>query len=497
MKILKDSIEKYIAKDALLTLYHISKILNSITDQKRLLEKIMDLAIKTTGAERGFLMLKGRKDLEIKVARKMDKKTIKKPTMISRTIIDKVLTSGKPILTSNAVHDPRFAQSESVIMFKILSILSVPLTSKNTSLGLIYVDARTQKNVFDKSSLAYLTAFANLAGIAIENARLREDLSSENIRLKMQVRLSGGYEEIIGNSSEMKKVMRLVHKVINNDVPVLLQGESGTGKELIARTIHILGPRRGKKFIAQYCGALPETLMESELFGYKKGAFTGADTDKIGLLEESDNGTFFLDEIGEVPLSTQTKLLRFLEEGAIRRLGDTKERKLNVRIISATNKNLDAEVSKGNFRDDLYYRLKVVKIIIPPLRKRRKDVPLLVNYFLKQFAPSRNIEITREAMKRLTDYTWPGNIRELQNAISYAVVMSNSRKIGVDDLPPEVISKTPFPHIKYGMSIAEMEKALIKLTIERHAENRKETARVLGISLRTLHNKIRDYNIKV
>ncbi len=492
----KDTIEKLIKKEALLSLYHVSKILNAITNLDSLLEKIMDLAIKTTNAERGFLMLREGNDLEIKVARNIDKKNIKKPSMLSSTIIDKVLLSKKPILTSNALHDPRFSKSDSVIMFKILSILAVPLVSRDRPLGLLYVDARTQKNIFDKSSLAYLSAFANLAGIAIENARLRNNLSSENVRLKVQVRLSGGYEDIIGNSTEMKKVMQLVKKVFDKEIPVLLQGESGTGKELIARTIHGLGPRSKYKFVAQYCGALPETLLESELFGYKKGAFTGAETDKMGLLEDANNGTFFLDEIGEVPLSTQTKLLRFLEEGTIRRLGDNKEKKLNVRIISASNKNLDAEVIKGNFRDDLFYRLKVVKIIIPPLRKRRQDIPLLVNYFLKKIEPSRDITVTREAMKRLVDYSWPGNIRELQNAISHAMVMSNSNRMGVDGLPPEIISKTPFPHIKYGMSISAMEKALIKITVEHLAGNRKEAARILGISLRTLHNKIKEYGVK-
>jgi transcriptional regulator with GAF, ATPase, and Fis domain len=492
----KDLVENRIDKDALLSLYHVSKALNEITDLDTLLDRIMDLAIKTTNAERGFIMLKEGNELEIKVARNIDEKTIKKPAMLSRTIIDQVLSSGEAVLTSNALQDPRFEHSESVIMFKILSILGVPLTSREKSIGLLYVDARTQKNVFNESSMAYLTAFANLSGIAIENARLRQDLSSENVRLKMQVRLSGGYEDIIGNSAEMKKVMNLVHKVVDNNVPVLLQGESGTGKELIARTIHKLGSRHTHKFIAQYCGALPETLLESELFGYKKGAFTGAHADKPGLLEAAHKGTFFLDEIGEVPLSTQTKLLRFLEEGIIRRLGDTKERKINVRIISATNKNLDAEVSKGNFRDDLFYRLKVVKITLPPLRKRRKDIPLMVSYFLKQFEPEKEIKVTRDAMKKLTEYGWPGNIRELQNAISYAVVMSSGSRIGIDDLPPEILSKTPFPHIKYGMSISEMEQALIKMTLERHAGNRKETARILGISLRTLHNKIKEYHIK-
>ncbi len=493
----KNNLEKHIHKKEFLTLYNVSKILNSISDLNTLLQKIMDLAIETTGAGRGFLMLTQDKKLDISVARKMDKKSLKKPSMLSRTIIDKVLTKKKPILTSNAVSDPRFSKSESVIMFKILSILAVPLMNKKNCIGLLYVDARTQKNVFSKSSLAYLTAFANLAGIAIENARLRESLSTENIRLKMHLKLSAGFEEIIGSSSEIKKVVHLIHKVTDNDVPVLIQGESGTGKELIARTIHKFGPRKNSKFLAQYCGALPETLLESELFGYKKGAFTGAHSDKKGLFEEADGGTFFLDEIGEVPLPTQTKLLRFLEEGTIRRLGENVENKLNVRIISATNKKLEAEVSKGNFRDDLYYRLKVVQISIPPLRKRRKDIPLLINHFLKEYAPDRNIKLAPNAMKKLCTYYWPGNIRELQNAISFAVVMSGGDKIIVDDLPPEISSKTQFPQINYGMSIAEMEKVLIKLTIEKLTGNRKEAANILGISRRTLQNKIKEYKIKL
>ncbi len=481
-----------LTKEELLQLYRVARKINSIEDLKQLLSEVMDIAIETVGAERGFLVLLEGDEISVRVARGMDKEDVENPEEISYTILKEVVKTKKPVLTANAKSDPRFSGAQSVLLYNILSIVAVPLIKKGRLVGVIYLDSRTQKRTFTEHDLLFLSSFADLAAIAIENAEAREKLELENIRLRGVLGEKFGRASIVGKSKALMEVMEMVERVKLTDVPVLLEGESGVGKELIARYIHFTGPRRKGPFVPIYCGAFPETLLESELFGYKKGAFTGAVEDKKGLFEEADGGTFFLDEVSEIPAGVQVKLLRVLEEGKFRRLGETKERQVDVRIISATNRILEHEVTEGRFRQDLYYRLKVVKIRIPPLRERREDIPLLVEHFLELFTGGEK-KITPRALEALMEYDWPGNVRELENTISYAVVMCRDDKIDVKHLPPEISGEVI--HTEKPRTLREIEREAIIQALASTGGNKKKAAELLGISTKTLYNKIKEYGL--
>jgi Nif-specific regulatory protein len=482
----------------ILALYDISQIINSISDFEELLSKVMDLVISTTKAERGFLMLRDspKAEMSVKVARNLEQRDIENPSEISQTSLNRVIETGEALLTSDAKTDPRFNGAESVVLYNIRSVLCTPLKQQNEIVGLIYIDSLTTSNVFTEEDKAFLAAFANMAAISIENARLQAKLRQENLILKKEIRHQYQFENIVGQSAKFMAALSLVERVLDSSVSVLIQGESGTGKELIARAIHYNGPRREAMFLAQYCGALPETLLESELFGYKKGAFTGATTNKIGLFEEADGGTFFLDEIGDISPTIQAKLLRVLQDGEMRRVGESKSIKVDVRIISATNKNLKQEVAEGHFREDLYYRLNVVTIDLPPLRERRDDIPLLVHHFLEHSpqAAAKNIrDLTRESLDLLVNYHWPGNIRELENVISYAIVMTKDTVISVEDLPASVLGqKADTDTVMPGKTMHQMELEYILATLKLCEWDRKRTASQLGISLRTLQYKLKE-----
>uniref|UniRef100_A0A7C3J581 Sigma-54-dependent Fis family transcriptional regulator n=1 Tax=candidate division WOR-3 bacterium TaxID=2052148 RepID=A0A7C3J581_UNCW3 len=482
------------------SLYEASEVINSIRDYNELLEKIMDITLNVLEAERGFLMILEDKkgEMKVEVARNLHKENIINSKEISMTSVYKALQDGEIVLTSDAKTDPRFSQSQSIALYNLRSILVVPLKRLNRVIGVIYLDTQTSKKIFSDEEIEFMNAFANLAVLSIENAKLTNSLAMENLSLKKEISSLYNFEDIIGTSKKMRDVLRLLEKVINSDVPVLLEGESGTGKGLIARAIHFNSPRKDKKFITQYCGALPETLLESELFGYVKGAFTGALTDKMGLFEAADGGTFFLDEVGDLSISTQTKLLRVLQEHKIRRLGDTEDRNVDVRIISATNKILEDEVKKGTFREDLFYRLKVVKIVIPPLRERKEDIPILVKYLIHKLNnKNKNIEgVSNEAMAALLKYDWPGNIRELENVIQHAIVMAQNDIITIDDIPEEILNKRIIKREFYSKKLKDVEREHILNVLAENDYSRKKTADVLGISLRTLHYKLKEYNIE-
>jgi Nif-specific regulatory protein len=490
---------KQVDQEGMLALYDISQIINSIQEPEELFDRVMDLVISTTNAERGLLMLKEPTagELSVKVARNFQRKPIENPDEISQTILNQVLENGEAVLTSDAKTDPRFSGSESVMLYNILSIICVPLKKQETVIGLIYVDSRTTKNVFTERDKVFLAAFANMAAISIENARLQARLRQENLILKEEISRQYRFENIVGQSPKFLTALGIVERVLDSSVPVLIQGESGTGKELVAKAIHYNGPRKENKFVAQYCGALPETLLESELFGYKKGAFTGASANKMGLFEVADGGTFFLDEIGDISPSIQAKLLRVLQDGEMRRVGDTQSMKVDVRVISATNRDLWQEVKAGRFREDLFYRLNVVTINLPSLRERQSDIPLLCRHFLltSQAAQAKNIDqIETKAMELLMEYGWPGNIRELENAVSYAVVMAKSQTVRVSDLPEQIRNyKASAQPMVPGQSMRDMEKNFILATLKSFQGNRRKTAEQLGISLRTLQYKLKEF----
>jgi DNA-binding NtrC family response regulator len=339
--------------------------------------------------------------------------------------------------------------------------------------------------------------------LVIQKAMERKELLTEVEHLQNELKEKYSFENIVGKSNKMLDVLSMVTKVSQTDSTVLIEGESGTGKELIAKAIHLHSRRKNRAFITINCGALPENLQESELFGHVRGAFTGAIRDKNGLFQEANGGTLFLDEIGETALSTQVKVLRFLQDGEIRRVGDNESIFVNVRLLAATNKNLKKSIEESTFREDLYYRLNVIPIHLPSLRQRRDDIPLLVNHFLKKYvekAKKKVASVSPEAMKILTGYDWPGNVRELENIVERAVILTNKNVIMPDDLPPSIResqSKTPVTEeILEGKTLEELEKHYILKTLEKHNWNQKKVSEVLNVSTTTLWRKLKTYGIE-
>lgn len=340
--------------------------------------------------------------------------------------------------------------------------------------------------------------------ILVAKALERKKLLSEVEHLHEELKEKYRFENIVGTSDEMNQVLTMVSKVAKTDSTVLIAGESGTGKELIARAIHLNSRRKNRAFVTINCGALPENLQESELFGHVRGAFTGAIKDKWGLFQEANGGTLFLDEVGETALSTQVKLLRFLQDGEIRRVGDNEPIYVDVRLLAATNRNLEQAIEDGLFREDLYYRLNVIPIDMPPLRKRRDDIPLLVDHFLKKYTErtkKKVVSFSPEAMTILTGYNWPGNVRALENVIERAVILTNRNIIMPEDLPESIRSSQTktvgSQEITYGdHTLEELEKDYILKTLEQHSWNQKKASDILGISTTTLWRKLKSYGIE-
>lgn len=350
--------------------------------------------------------------------------------------------------------------------------------------------------------------------LTLRNARERERLRKENEALRRKVEKTFRPEEFLRASGPMQEVVRLVEKVRDYDTTVLVTGESGTGKELVARMLHYTGRRREKPFVAINCGAIPETLLESELFGHRKGAFTEAKSDRAGLIEEADGGTLFLDEIGELPPALQTKLLRFLQEGELRRLGDTEVRRVNVRVVAATSRELEEDIRSGRFREDLYYRLNVIRIHIPPLRERREEIPVLAAHFLERSCESlgkRGMRFAPEALEALSAHDWRGNVRELENLAARCVLLGEKEEIsreylfslwkagggGEGEGAPRFLLQVQVPLEKPDLKTAvkELEKQLIRLALERCGGSRPRAAELLGISHPALLYKAREYRI--
>ncbi|HEY8429064.1 MAG TPA: sigma-54 dependent transcriptional regulator [Sandaracinaceae bacterium] len=341
--------------------------------------------------------------------------------------------------------------------------------------------------------------------LALRKAEERESLRRENRALKEQVRASSTFGDMIGRSAAMREVFRTIEKAAAYATTVLIQGESGTGKELVARALHQKSPRAAKPFVAVNCGAIPEALLESELFGHRRGAFTDATSDKRGLFEEAHEGTLFLDEIGELPLGTQVKLLRVLQEGTLRRLGETRDREVDVRVVAATVRDLAEEVEEGRFREDLFYRLNVLQLRVPPLRERREDIPLLVDFFVERNNArfgTRIRGIDAKARKLLLAYHWPGNVRELENVIERAMVLAESDVLGEADLPdklrePDLAQAVlASGELSIKKTARYIEETLIRKALEKTGGNRTQAAKLLEISHRALLYKIKDYGIK-
>ena len=488
-----------VARD-LSALLKISTAINSIRSLAALERRLLELIFEVVPAERGAILL-AKDDLEEPTSVcALDKLAGPgQPVRVSRTVTRQVLREGVAVLSSYVLEDEALSSSESLIASRTSSLLCVPLTLFERVLGVIYLDTSDPALHFDEGHLQLMTAIAGIAALAIENARRFEWLEGENQRLQADLKLE---HNMIGESPRMREVYQFIAKVAPTDATVLICGESGTGKELAARAIHQNSPRATKPFVAINCAALTETLLESELFGHEKGAFTGAIAQKKGKLEVADGGTVFLDEVGELAPTLQTKLLRVLQEREFERVGGTRPIKVDIRLLAATNRNLEKAVSDGSFRQDLYYRLNVIRLTMPPLRERREDIPLLANYFAARYSTKckrRVAGISSEARAYLINYDWPGNVRELENAIERAVVLGSADLILPEDLP-EALLETEFTTnssiAKYNEAVNEAKKQIILRAIEQASGNYTEAANLLGIHPNNLHRLIRNMNLK-
>jgi Nif-specific regulatory protein len=495
------------------TLLDITRSINSTLNLNELLEMIVDSSIKLADTDRGFLMLADSADeLQFRIARDREQKSLEKEDFtISHSIVNDVTEKGEPLFISDLSESERFKNQESVLDLQLRTAVCVPLLLEDKVIGVIYTDSNRITTEFTASDLPIVAAFAAQAAIAVENAKLhgevilsRENLARENLELKERLSEKYEYDGIIGKSKQMQEIFSTIKKIAPLDTTVLIQGETGTGKELIARAIHFNSPRKTKKLVTINCGAMPQELLESELFGHKRGAFTGATSDKAGLFETANGGTIFLDEIGDMPQPLQVKLLRALQDGEIRRVGENLPRKVDARVIAATNRDLAENIRAGRFRQDLFYRLNVVPVTIPPLRNRSEDILPLTEHFLVKYTSKMNkgtMRITPPAVKLLLNHTWNGNVRELENTIERALALcGESKLLSAEHFPQLEPDSKAFEQLERHKSLKEklqsVERQIIIDTLEKTDWNVTKAAEILEVTRQHLHNKINQYKIR-
>jgi transcriptional regulator with GAF, ATPase, and Fis domain len=504
-----------------------------ITSELRLpilLEYILDTAIELLSADRGFVLLRGRDGaMTVRSARNISRTALDGANggQLSRSIAAAVAESGEPAVVVDALADGRFVGAQSVQALKLRSILVVPLRVREVVLGALYLDDRFRPGAFSPSDVELAQELADQAAIGIENARLHAEnrrrarrIEALNRRLERTVesqrtaleQMRGQldkslealetkyrYEEIVGRSAAMRDLLGLLDRVTDSEVPVVIQGESGTGKELVARAVHFNGARRGRPFVAVNCGAFTETLLESELFGHVRGAFTGADRARAGLFEAAHQGTLFLDEVTEMSTTMQSKLLRALQEGEVRPVGGNETRKVDVRVMTASNRDLAAAVKDGRFREDLYYRLTVITLKIPPLRERREDVPVLIEHFLKKHGAGRAPSVDKKALGRLMTYSWPGNVRQLENEMMRLLVLADDT-VREEHLSPEIAAGATDEDptgddLDLKTQVERVERRLLRRALRESKGNQTKAARALGLSRFGLQKKLRRYGM--
>jgi len=492
---------------------HVLQAARSVTgtlELNELLVRVVDAVIQIADADRGFLMLiRDEGKLHFEVARNKDEGTLPPDEFqISWGIAEEAAHRRETVWVPDAVGSSLFQDRKSVRELSLRTVVALPILSAGRVRGVLYIDSHSVTHEFTPDTITLLEGFAALSAVALENARLHETLKDsksrleiENQNLRRALKEDFRYGLLVGKSPKMLRVIELLEKVIPTPVSVLIHGETGTGKELIARAIHMNGPRRDKNFIAVNCGALPENLLESELFGYKKGAFTGAAEDRIGLFEAADGGTIFLDEVGEMPATLQVKLLRVLQDSQIRRVGDTISRKVDVRLLTATNRDLKGEVDAGRFRQDLYYRMNVVPIDLPPLRERGDDVLLLAQHFLDQLTKQQGKKLrglTADSRELLLRHPWPGNVRELENAMARAVALADEDKAlepALFGLGAPVTRRWDGEH-SLRETLDAVEADTIREALRQCDQNVSRAARALGVSRQHLHNRMNAHGIR-
>ncbi len=459
---------------------------------ERTFEALLAAVVAVSGAEKGFLIVLRDGERHLAASHNVGKETLDL-SRISDSIVDRVLRERKSLIVSDAMRDAEFASARSVMELKLSSVMCVPLAYRNELLGVLYLGNDNVRNLFAQGDLVLLEVFAAQAAVILHAAIRLDELVLANKNLRDHLK-NAGQGGIIGSSGPMKEVFKLLKRVGPADVSVLVTGETGTGKELVAKELHRLSPRANKPFISLNCGAIPEHLLESELFGYRKGAFTGAVTDKVGKFEAAEGGTIFLDEIGEMPMALQVKLLRVLQERSVERVGDVRGRPIDIRVVSATNKNLDEEIRNGNFREDLYYRLNEVSLRLPPLRERGDDVLLIAQSLLTRFAEqygARARGFSAGALNLLRSYRWPGNVRELENRIKKAVIMTDRQQITPEDLGVSVGSADALRTLAEAEEDFKM--GYIRKALDENGWNKAQTARVLDVDPRTIFRYIEKF----
>ena len=535
------------SRDDLKVFAKITRALTGETELQPLLRRIVDSAVSLVGGERGFLLLDDNpthrgtvsaETMTVRIARQFDRSDIPVPSSrLSMGIAERVASSGRPLLSVDAGRDDRFAGMASVEDLRLRSVLCLPIQIAGRTEGVLYVDNRLQHGAFQEGDLDLAELFAGQAAVAIRNARLLAELRERNQRLmhsstqierlndqlgrkirdrdsqlavaRAELERERGrydYTSIVGASDGMRRVFQQLDRIVESELPVLIHGESGTGKELIARAIHYNGPRKERPFVVENCAALPDTLLESELFGHTRGAFTGADRAKKGLIEQADGGTLFLDEIGDMSPEMQKKLLRVLQEGEVRPLGSNQTVQVDVRLISASHQDLDEMVRGGSFREDLYYRVNVLAMHLPALRERLEDVPLLAEELLARAAreAGRPVPVlSHEVQAALVDYDWPGNVRELENEMRRLMVLAEDSVL-LEHLSPSILERVAkqdpgaveaAPEVLGDLraAVASFERRAIEDALTRNSGNKSRAAKELGISRFALQRKLDKY----
>ncbi len=481
--------EKPERKGLVETLSKVSDLLETLTSEEEVFGLVLELLVTLFVAERGILFLRDPLSDDLRVAKayplslEKDQATLADARDLSKTSALSAMSQEEVLFSNSALSDERFAQRQSVVLNRIQSLMCAPLKLGGEVIGAIYLDSRLGGTLFSERDRPFLKAVARVASAALEKAREYREMREGAEALRDEVRAQSGLSGMIGTSPAMLALFARARQVAETDSTVLIEGESGTGKELLARAVHDLSRRKDKSYVEVDCGALPETLLESELFGHRKGSFTGATDDSHGLFEEAHGGTVFLDEISTASSGVQAKLLRFLQEGEIRRIGETKPRKVDVRVLCATNRNLEGEVALKHFRRDLFYRLKVFSLKVPPLRERAGDIFLLAEHFRKLYAarmgkPVRGFR--REAVEAMLRSSWEGNVRELQYAVERAVILCQGHYLALSDL--EIPAPTTGPSLSFKDLLESQKEYYVRQAFEASKGNISQAARQLGIS---------------
>ena len=481
-------------------LFNFSKSLNSVQGLAALQQKVLEAVLEISPADRAAILLTEEGTEGFASVMGWDRRLGANQSIeVSQTILKQVIGEHVAVLSNDVPSEEIFREAESLLAPHVNAVLAVPLDVQDKLLGAMYLDTSSQGARFDSELLQLVTALGNVAALAIENALHLERLGDENRRLQQELNIE---HNMVGESQRMRDVYQFVSRVAGRESTVLINGESGTGKELVARAIHSNSDRANKPFVAINCAAIVDTLLESELFGHEKGAFTGAVAQKKGKLELAEGGTVFLDEVGELAAPLQAKLLRVLQEREFERVGGARPIKLDIRLITATNRDLNEASREGKFRQDLYYRLNVVSIELPPLRERTEDIPLLAAYFTSRYSEKVNRRvagISPKARACLLRYPWPGNVRELENAIERAVVLGSTELILPEDLPESILEEDTASSGEPGTAlhegVREAKKKLIEQAIEQANGNYTEAAGILGVHPNHLFRLIRTLNL--